>query len=381
MKIGIIGRGMIGASAARHLSQTPHDITLIGPVEPENRASHDGVFGSHYDEGRITRLLDPHPVWEALAAASIDRYAQIEAQTGISFFREVGLLIGAPDGSDYLANLRKVRDQTHSPSQEYRGAALKRAFPYLGFDDDMVMLHQPSRAGHISPRRLVAAQTKAAGQNGATILDQTARQITGNTVHTDAQTFEFDRILIACGAFTNALLQRPLALRPLARTITFFELDRAEAARLNAMPSTIFRVADGSDPYVLPPITYPNGKTYIKIGGEPAARVLQNAQEAKTWFRSGGDPALGRYMTARIEALIPGIRYKSVHTESCAVTYTTTGLPYIGAVNDCVTVAAGGCGAAAKSCDEIGRIAGLATLGHTDPRFEIRFQDEVPDET
>jgi len=156
-KLAIIGRGMIGSAAARHLSKAGHDVTLIGPVEPEIRATHQGVFGSHYDEGRITRLLDPHPIWEDLAANSIARYNEIKTQ----------------------------------------------------------------QAGHISPRRLVAAQTKAALRHGANILDEQVFECAGNTVRTATENLHFDRILIACGAFTNALLERPLALRPLARTITY----------------------------------------------------------------------------------------------------------------------------------------------------------------
>ena len=34
------------------------EVVLIGPDEPAEFASHHGVFGSHYDEGRITRSLD-----------------------------------------------------------------------------------------------------------------------------------------------------------------------------------------------------------------------------------------------------------------------------------------------------------------------------------
>ena len=53
IKLAVIGRGMIGAAAARHLSKMGHDVALIGPDEPADFSRHDGVFGSHYDEGRI----------------------------------------------------------------------------------------------------------------------------------------------------------------------------------------------------------------------------------------------------------------------------------------------------------------------------------------
>ncbi len=377
MKCAVIGRGLIGSAAARHLAKAGCEVTLIGPAEPEQRRSHTGVFGSHYDEGRITRLLDPHLVWEDLAAASIHRYPDIAAESGISFFDEEGLLIGAPNGSDFLERLRSVRTTNNISSTEFEGAALRKSFPYLRFGTDMVMLHQPKLAGYISPRRLVAAQSKAAERHGAKIINDYVRKISGNAVTTAEGTVKFDRILVAAGAFTNTLLNPPLDLRVLGRTIAFFELDAEEAKRLEAMPSVIFRVPDNSDPYVLPPIRYPNGKTYLKIGGEPDALRLETADALTQWFKTNGDETLIPYLTERMETLIPGLRYQSVRTESCAVTYTETGVPYVGAVSDHLCVATGGCGGAAKSSDELGRIAAETMLGNPDPRFEIKYQKEL----
>jgi sarcosine oxidase len=54
----VIGKGLLGAAAARHLSTTSQCVALIGPDEPPDRASHQDLWQS-YDEGRITRILDP----------------------------------------------------------------------------------------------------------------------------------------------------------------------------------------------------------------------------------------------------------------------------------------------------------------------------------
>lgn len=374
MKLGVVGRGLVGAAAARHLASGGHDVTLIGPAEPNNRATHEGVFGSHYDEGRITRLLDPHPVWEDLAAQSIARYGEIEAASGIGFYNPKGVLMGAPKGATYLDQLRQVRDAAGVEAREFSGADLPDAFPYLAFDADYVMLHQATQAGHISPRRLVAAQSEAARRAGAKLVDAYATHVRGGTVQSSAGAFTFDHVLVACGAFTNMVLDRPLAFKVLARTIALLRISAAEAARLHAMPSIIYRVADGSGPYVLPPIRYPDGHIYLKIGGEPDDVILRDADATKAWFRTAGNPDVGDYLIARMKTLLPGLQYEAAHTQACAVTYTQTGLPYVGAIDARTFVAAGGCGAAAKSSDEIGRIAAGALLGQNDARFDVVFE-------
>ena len=92
--IAIIGKGLMGSAALRHLTLAfPElNVCVIGPDEPQERKSHQGVFASHYDQGRITRILDPSQIWGQLARESIQRYAEIEAMSGLRFHHRAGCL-------------------------------------------------------------------------------------------------------------------------------------------------------------------------------------------------------------------------------------------------------------------------------------------------
>ena len=70
-KYAVIGSGLIGSAAARHLAEAGHDVTLIGV--PEERSAELNTFASHHDEGRVTRIVDPDPVWSIAARRSIER--------------------------------------------------------------------------------------------------------------------------------------------------------------------------------------------------------------------------------------------------------------------------------------------------------------------
>jgi sarcosine oxidase len=69
----VVGRGMMGAAAARYLALAGDEVAVIGPDEPRDWPRHDGVFASHYDEARITRTIDSDPVWALMANRSIAR--------------------------------------------------------------------------------------------------------------------------------------------------------------------------------------------------------------------------------------------------------------------------------------------------------------------
>ncbi len=119
---------MMGAAAARHLSKKTDGIALIGPGEPADPKTHQGVFASHYDEARITRTIDPDPVWALLANRSIARYREIEEKSGIRFYHRTGCLMVAPErasGHSYLRNICEAAETWY----RYRGAAPGRAFP------------------------------------------------------------------------------------------------------------------------------------------------------------------------------------------------------------------------------------------------------------
>ena len=58
----VIGNGLIGSAATRYLGKSSNKIALLGTCEPINWSKHEGVFASHYDEGRITRIIDQNPI-------------------------------------------------------------------------------------------------------------------------------------------------------------------------------------------------------------------------------------------------------------------------------------------------------------------------------
>ncbi len=383
----IVGKGMMGAAAARHLAKSGARIALIGPDEPEDWGSHRGVFSSHYDNGRITRTIDPDPVWALLARRSIERYDEIATLSGVDFYGEAGCLIAAPlpGGEDnYLENVIAARDRLGVDAPFIGERALADQFPWFRFPAGYGGVFEPRNAGHINPRALVKAQVLLAERAGVTIIRSEVSSVVrvGSVVNVrtvDGVSFTGGRVLIAAGGFSIAkqLLARPLDLVVKARTVLFAEVAEDDLPRFAGMPSLIGAALKQDESYyLLPPIRYPDGKFYIKIGGDPSDINIDSEGDVRAWFRGDANRAAADHMAGLLSRAMPSFVPAALKWSPCVTTFTRHGYPYIGfADSDRVAVLTGGNGAAAKSSDEIGRLgAQLMENGQLDaPEYDTDF--------
>lgn len=364
----IIGAGMMGAAAARHLSRWTDGVALIGPGEPAEIGSHPGVFASHYDAARITRTIDPDAVWARLANRSIARYGEIAAESGIDFYTQAGCLIVGPKrtgGPSYVGDVLAAAGRLDVAVEVLDDTALRRHFSCFAFPPASKGVWEARNAGHINPRRLVEAQMLLAERQGCAVIRETVASVRddGNqatVVTCEGNVYSADKILVAAGGFSinEALLPRRLDLTVYARTVAFYEVDEEAMAAWGSVPSLIWQWREDEEGiYLLPPVRYPDGKLYLKIGGDPDDLALEREADVRAWFRSGGRESAHRHLTQVMARLMPGFDLSRTSMAACVTSFTPTGYPAISmAGSQRIGVLSGGCGAAAKSSDEIGRL-------------------------
>ena len=153
----VIGKGLFGAAAVKYLSSEAERVAVIGPDEPADLLSHDGVFASHYDQGRLAGRLGRGEVWTALAEQSIGVYRQIEAESGIRFYTPAGWLY-APAASVPAAYAADMAAAYELDVRQLGAGELEAAFPYLRFPGAEDGLFESAPAGYINPRALIRAQ-------------------------------------------------------------------------------------------------------------------------------------------------------------------------------------------------------------------------------
>ena len=155
--IAVVGAGMFGSAAARHLSAATDGVALVGPGEPRNRKIHSGAYSSHYDASRLVRVVDPDLVWGTLAKRSVARYRNLEAVSDIRFYTESGYMMVTPGAGDRawfdFPAMRTVAGDLAVELEELDDAALKRRFPTLRFTAGSMGLLQQRNAGWLNPVR------------------------------------------------------------------------------------------------------------------------------------------------------------------------------------------------------------------------------------
>jgi sarcosine oxidase len=376
----IVGSGMFGSAIARYLAPQAR-ITVVGPAP---RTGGSGAYGAHHDEGRIIGDPSRDTVWSELNRRARDGLAELDP----TLITPCGALTvtpaGRPDGPDLADGI---------PDRQGRGIrtlSLDTAsvmFPMARFGPDETILYQPE-AGHFSPRRYVALALKSARDSGATIAPGVVRALRTSAAGAEAELDDGSRLraeaaIVASGAFAagSDLLPVPVALRAKSEVYAMAELDDQQAAELDAMPC-VNRTIDHpelADLYVLPPIRYPDGRTYLKLGANTMVdHWLPDPAAVRAWYDHGNDdgplPALREALTG----LLPGVRVRAWHTRRCADAYTARRHPYIDVLEPGrLTVALGGNGRGAQAADAVGQLAaGLALAGRWPsdlPRDAFRY--------
>jgi sarcosine oxidase len=367
--LAIIGAGLFGSAAARHLSAVSDGVALIGPAEPQQPRTHQGVFASYYDASRLTRVIDPNLLWGTLAKRSIARYRDIERQSGINFFHNIGYMMVTPGGlgADWfdLPAMREVATDLSIDIEDLDDDALQQRFPYLNFTPGSSAVLQQKDAGYFNPRLLVEAQQTIAVAQGATLVREEVvdLQKTGEQVEIGTRsgsTLRANRVLVATGAYTNAtkLLSHSLDTEIRAAMIMVSEVVPEKHV---AYPSTLYAKTDGAEDFwglLMPPITYPDGRSYIKtMDGYYGPAPLEGFAALGDWSRSNGHEDHHPVLQRALGEVFPSLDILSTQFKPCLITDTASHYPYIDMLDDRIGIVVGGNGKSAKSSDEIGRLA------------------------
>ncbi|XP_048822648.1 peroxisomal sarcosine oxidase [Lagopus muta] len=201
----VIGAGIQGSFAAYHLAQRRRDTLLLEQFFlPHSR-------GSSHGQSRITRSAYPEEHYAHMMPHSFRLWQQLEDEAGILLYRRTGLVVLGPPGDPELEGCR----HSLGPDAVLDAVTLAQRFPGLRPHPGEVALWDSSGGVLLADRALRAVQD-AFRRRGGTVRDgeKVLRIDPGAviTVTTAAGLYRAPRLIIAAGAWTNAVVA-PLGLR------------------------------------------------------------------------------------------------------------------------------------------------------------------------
>ena len=311
-------------------------------------------------------MLDRDPLWAELARASLARHGELEAATGVQFHHRHPVLFAGSGVSD-------LTDAVFATGALLQVDADAAPAPPAGLDlpDDTRLACETGDAGWIAPRRLVQAQTLAALAAGAKVVRSPVWALRDagpdgtRLILDDGSEIVAERVLICAGAFAAPVgLVEGLPLWTEGRTVVLARVDEAHRDAVADLPCLLHHApgADLEDAYLLPPVRYPDGHDYVKLGSGSLARRFDELDALQDWFRGPAPMEDIERLEAGLKRLVPALADAEMRTDQCALTLTASGRPIIDwTIPGRVAVALGGNGKGAKSSDEIGRL-GAALL-------------------
>lgn len=181
--------------------------------------------GSSHGRSRIIReAYFEDPVYVPLVQRAFERWAALEAETGVSLYRRTGGLCYGPAEGELVAGALRSAAQHGLPHERLDADGIRRRFPAFVLRDDWVGVLEP-RAGMLAPEACIAAALTVAERRGAAIRrDEPVlrwwQERDTVVVETARTRTEAGHLVLSAGMWARSLLEdgasRPM---PLALTV------------------------------------------------------------------------------------------------------------------------------------------------------------------
>ena len=219
--IVIVGAGIFGLSTARELAQRGHSVLAIDRFGSGHPAT------SSTGASRSIRIAYDHSFYVELALEAIDRWRQLEAETGQTILHLTGQVDLGPQSK--LEDLARTVRAAGAAIEEVDAAELRRHFPEIALSHGETGLFQ-RQAGTVLADVGMKALLQAAKDAGVTYLapERVVRLEPGAAikVHSERHLFEAKQVVVAAGPWAKDLLGAvglDLPLAPAIAQVTFLD--------------------------------------------------------------------------------------------------------------------------------------------------------------
>ncbi len=235
MRVGIVGGGIFGLSAALELARRRHAVTVFDRAEPPapDAASHDHTKALRFEYGGACPLYVP------LVDEARSRYRTLERGWTKPLYVETGVLALACsfDETRHEWMSHNYLIEHDWPVELWTVEEARRRFPQFSYAGVEAVTWNP-QGGYVRAAEAVRATARALREaGGAIVAGARVSSLDERGAHAaiglaGGERFEFDFLLVAAGAWFRTLLPAYAAqVSPTRQFVTYYRPPAAEAAR------------------------------------------------------------------------------------------------------------------------------------------------------
>lgn len=356
-QLAVVGVGSVGSMAlwqASKLGLAPVGFEAVSPAHPRSAVGGDS---------RLFRMTyrGEHNLYPVLQLAE-RLWRGLEEESGQEILNQCGgLSIGETEGTYIPALLDSIR-RTGAPYEILDHAEMAHRYPQHQLSPGECGILDP-RAGFLRTDRAVLSAVEAARDNGAQVVkDARVREVrevpTGVRISTDTGSWTFDRVIVASGSGSGAVLPPFLQrhVHPKRIFLTWFAARDAKQFGPEAFPIFI-RITGDRSLYGAPSVDGVTVKATLDGRGAIAADADTIARELT--------PEEMEESVETVQAFLPGLVPEIVRSDAYPDLYTSDSTGLLGPLpgSDRIYCATGFSGAGFKMSSALGAIAASEASG------------------
>ncbi|MFO0957823.1 MAG: N-methyl-L-tryptophan oxidase [Isosphaeraceae bacterium] len=356
----VIGAGVVGSAAARHLALRGEPVLLVEQFAP----GHDR--GSSHGLARITRHSYADEYHARLMIEAFRGWRELEADAGCPFYLRTGGVSACPAAVDYVDQVSAALEAVGVPHRRMTGGEIRRALPMFAPEDPTDAVFEPD-AGLLASSRIVEAQLALASAQGALFrprckVDRIDLEGERPALVGDGFRIEADRLIVAAGAWAAGLLPSWRGkLRATRQQVLYLQGPISGGTALGRLPVWIYvGTSEGQAYYGMPDF----------LGGGAKAARHSGPEVDPDHAPRGVDPGYVAEIRAFLRGFLPMLADAPMaRSETCLYTMSPDEMFLVGPLPDRpdVLLASACSGHGFKFGDLVGRaLADLAIDGRTD---------------
>jgi monomeric sarcosine oxidase len=239
----VAGAGSMGMAAGYFLAKQGSKVLLIDAFDPPH------VYGSHHGDTRIIRhAYGEGREYVPLALRAQRLWAELEEEWGKPLFVQTGVLNVGAHGSAFTNEVIASAEQFSLPLEVWSADELNRRWPGMNIPEGWIGCYETT-SGVLFSEECIRAFREQSVKRGAALLANTAVEnieihAQGVIVHTKAQKYFADSLVVSAGAWAGRLLAKlNLPLQPTRKTVAWFEADDSLYGS-ERFPAFVFHLTD-----------------------------------------------------------------------------------------------------------------------------------------